>query len=484
MLLLLLRNRIIPLIFGCFTLAALSTESKAQSKVVADRIDQFVRSKMSKSLVPGMSLAVVYQDSILLSRGYGKTSANAPVTSETLFPIASLSKAFTATAILQLVEEGKIGLDEPVSKYIPSLKINDELAKRITISQLLNQTSGLSDKGFSEFTADKEPASQDEFISQMEKARVISNPGEKFQYHNPNFRLLAAVVESVSETRFSDYLNLHVFMPAGMNHTFGSSSTSQFYKGNESAKQGHIFCLGKPIAIEDPEWFVDGAAGIVSTADDMARWLMVQMNNGKSGNTTIITEHSLTAMWSRPENVQSRYGMGWFVRPDSSLYHSGILWTYSAEAIVDVKKEYGVIMMFNGGINPFVDYYSFLQGVDDILNEKDPEISSIPDWIFPACLFVIFLILCALVLRSIFSTRQWKIKYEHRARWRSLLYTGLRILPFALLVSLPLILTSVSGRVLSGYRIFLMAPDIIIELLIFSLLNLFLIGKRLFILFR
>ncbi|GAB3330031.1 serine hydrolase domain-containing protein [Larkinella ripae] len=457
-----------------FSLAVRAT--CAQS--VADKIDQYLQARLAKSSVPGLAIAVVHHDTLLLSKGYGSTGAATPVTATTPFAIASLSKAFTAMAVLQLVEAGRISLDAPVAQYVPSFTTADKRGRAITVRQLLHQTSGLADPVFPELAFRGQPASLDEATAQLKTARLVSKPGQQFHYHNPNYRLLATVVESVSREPFADYLQTHIFNPLQMTQTRDVPATKAFYTGADRIDEGHIFVLGQPIAIREPDWFVEGAAGMRSTANDMAHWLRLQLAHGRVGKTPLVSQHSMTLMHTSPANPSLHYGMGWLVRGDSSLYHSGILWTYSAEQLLLTKEGYGVVLLFNGGLNPYVDYNSFLRGVAGILAGQEPEMPALPDWVLPCSVGLVFLVGIGLAIRRFFRLPHWFERHRQRSVWRSWLLLLVRLLPLALFLLIPSLLTAISGRVLNWERIFLMMPDGVLGLGLVALVNLALVVTR------
>lgn len=469
-----IRPALVLLLSFCFSIRAIYAQS------VADKIDQYVQERLAKSSVPGLAIAVVYNNTLLLSKGYGVTGANTPVTANTPFAIASLSKAFTAMAIMQLVDAGRISLDAPVIQYLPAFATKDKRGLSITIRQVLHQTSGLADTGFPELAFHQQPASLDEATAQLKSARLISEPGNQFHYHNPNYRLLAKIVESVSHESFADYLQTHIFKPLQMRHTHDVSATKWFYTGSDRIDKGHIFVLGKPIAIREPDWFVDGAGGMRSTVNDMAHWLSLQLAHGRVDTTQLLSQQSMTLMHTPPAHKTSmHYGMGWIVRPDSSLYHSGILWTYSAEQLLLTKDGYGVVMLFNSGINPYIDYYSFLRGVADILAGQEPEVPTFPDWALPICVGLILVLFIGLAIRRLFRLTYWRQKYQQRPVWQSWLFLGVRLLPFVTLLLIPSLLTAISGRVLNWERICLMMPDVLVGLSLIALLNLIIVFTRL-----
>ncbi|MBD2702338.1 beta-lactamase family protein [Spirosoma sp. BT702] len=470
---------VLVLLFSC---SVFVHATYAQS--LTNKLDRYVQERLDKSSIPGLAIAVVHNDTLLFSKGYGKTSANVPVTSNTPFAIASLSKAFTAMAIMQLVEAGRISLDVPVVQYVPSFSTEDNRAKSITVRQLLHQTSGLADTGFPELAFRQQPATLDEAMARFNVARLVSEPGQQYHYHNPNYRLLAKIVEAVSHEPFAGYLQKHIFQPLHMTHTSDVSTTKSFYIGSDKIDHGHIFFLGKPVAVREPDWFIDGAAGMHSTVNDMGHWLSLQLAHGRVGDTQLLSRESMTLMHNPLPNISLHYGMGWIVRSDSSLYHSGILWTYSAEQILLTKDGYGVVMLFNSGINPYVDYNSFLRGVTDILAGQEPEIPTLPDWILPIGVGLILLLFIGLAIRRFFRINQWFQTYQQRPVWRSWFFLLVRLLPFVTFLLIPTLLTAISGRVLNWERIFLMMPDGVIGFGLIALLNLAIAVTRLVQIFR
>ncbi|GAB3698846.1 serine hydrolase domain-containing protein [Spirosoma flavus] len=446
---------------------------------LTNKIDSYVRARLDKSSVPGLAIAVVHNDTLLFTKGYGLTTTSYPVTPNTPFGIASLSKAFTAMAIMQLVDARKLSLDAPVVRYVPSFIIRDKRSQSITVRQLLHQTSGLADTGFPELAFRDQPATLDEATAQFKHARLVSEPGKQYHYHNPNYRLLAKIVESVSHEPFAFYLKKHIFQPLHMTHTGDVSTTASFYTGSEPMDNGHIFVLGKPISKREPDWFIDGAAGMRSTATDMAHWLSFQLANGRAGDTLLISQKSMAQMHTPPSGTAMHYGMGWILRSDSSLYHSGILWTYSAEQLLLTKEGYGVVMLFNSGINPYVDYHSFLRGVTDIISGHEPELPTLPEWILPIGVGFILLVFISLAIRQLFRFSYWRETYRQRPVWRSWLLLLIRLIPFITFLLIPTLLTAISGRVLNWERIFLMMPDGVLGFGLIAFLNLAIVVSRL-----
>ncbi len=169
-------------------------------------IDRLINEQIATQHIPGLALAVTQGDKILYAKGYGVASSSQPVTVQTQFFIASVSKSFTAVAVMQLVEAGKINLDTPVQTYLPEFTLTDpNTAAQITIRHLLNQVSGLSDWGFPE-SQRPQPTTLKQRVTSLNIARPVAVPGTEFHYFNPNYAILARVVEVVSQQPFSEYL--------------------------------------------------------------------------------------------------------------------------------------------------------------------------------------------------------------------------------------------------------------------------------------
>lgn len=442
----------------------------AQTDVKTAEIDHFVQSQMDTNNIPGLAVAIVHDNKIMYSKGYGTTGDGGPVTTDTLFPIASLSKSITAFAIMQLVEAGKISLDDLVADLIPAFTMDDPRGSKITVRQLLNQTSGLADTVFPEMAFRKQPNSLEESISRMKNVKLASDPGAKFHYHNPNYQILARVVEVVSKESFSVYLQRHIFTPLHMDHTIEAATTKQFVEADASHfSNGHIFVYGKPVVKKEPDWFVEGAAGNISTVKDMANWLMLQLNGGTYGGVRLLSDEGIKTMHSAPSGINSTYGMGWTVN-GSQIGHNGILWTYYADQVLMPDRGYGIVVLFNGGFNALVNYSSFTHGLSEILNGQHPEASFISAKTLEIGIGLLTVLTIIFGIRSFFRLNRWEKKYRKRDKWLSWLYILLTLILPVLFICLPQILTFIGGgRVLKWEQIFILMPSVFIWLMLASM---------------
>ncbi|MGM0867401.1 MAG: serine hydrolase domain-containing protein [Bacillota bacterium] len=444
---------------------ASAIEDRNKAEILAE-IDDYVKKNMEVNHISGASLAITYSDDVFYTQGYGAYSDGREMTSRTPFPIASLSKSMTALAVLQLADKGQIDLDAPYVSYFSDISPADNRVNSITIRNLLNQTSGLNDKVNPDITKSVQFQSLQEIKKSLDLVKLANDPSETYNYHNPNYQYLALLVEQISGQRFSDYLHDHIFAPFGMNDTFSVSTTQQINE-NPAIPQGHYLLLGKPISTAEPLWFIDGPAGVISTAEDMAKWMREQYDSQLLSPNLMEQYHAA--------GQRAPYGMGWLASNDNdwgqTISHSGIFWTYKAEETVYLDKQLGITMMFDTGITAFVDYSAFVRGIAQIMDGGKAEISSINSRNMEVAMI---LLMAGTILWGGYSLyRLKKNKNRLTAFRRKVIFASVRtLLPMLVLLFLPPILSMiVGGRVVSWDGIWMMMPSLIIWLIILALVN-------------
>jgi D-alanyl-D-alanine carboxypeptidase len=249
--------------------AAPSTQPTPLSAALQSKIDTDVRALLSAAHVTGATVAIVRGGTTVYARGYGlrDVAKSLPADAQTRYEIGSITKQFTAAAILQLKEAGKIDLDATVATYLPSISH----AKEITVRQLLTHTSGLADyvsiPNFETLAAN--PATFDQLMARISGAPLGFTPGAQFGYSNTNFLILGRIVELVSGQSWEAYVRQHLFAPAGMTDSATMAQESEL----ADMARGYVYAQGrsaesKPIA----ESWASSAGGIVSTAGDLQKW--------------------------------------------------------------------------------------------------------------------------------------------------------------------------------------------------------------------
>ncbi|MCG8462206.1 MAG: beta-lactamase family protein, partial [Holophagales bacterium] len=297
----------------------------AAAAVQDRKVDEYVSSVLAKQGLPGISVAVLENGKILIARGYGYASLElrAPATAQTLYGLGSISKQFTATAVMLLVEDGKADLDEPVSRYVPNLP---ESWAPVTIRHLLNHTSGIKEEtwegGFIEF--DRHEHDQYEVLKTA-FGPLEFIPGERWAYRNSAYRLLGMMIEEVSGDSVWDFQRRRIFEPAGMNATRDSAPKviiphrARGYGRSTFGPGGGPLFNREPVAASAA--FTEGA--LISSVLDMARW-DVALRTGK-----VLSSELLQEMWTPvvlSNGATYPYGLGWRLKPmngQATVSHGG-----------------------------------------------------------------------------------------------------------------------------------------------------------------
>ncbi len=283
------------------------------------RVDAFIESEMRDAGIPGVALAIVEGDRAVHLRGFGVAdSSGRAVTPQTPFPIASMSKTFTALAVMQLVEAGKVVLDAPVRTYIPWFDVgHDPRSAAITVRQLLTQRSGIPGDGDVEAfnDGDRSPAALEHNVRHFATSeRLVAAPGAEFHYTNANFDVLGHLVEVVSGESYETYLQRHVFTPLDMAHTYASVSEAR----GQGLAAGYYRWWGVPVETDTlpPGRASVPSAGLASSVEDLSHWLIAHLNAGRYRDRSLLTPDGLEQL-HRPvgSSAFEQYAMGWYVSP-------------------------------------------------------------------------------------------------------------------------------------------------------------------------
>jgi CubicO group peptidase (beta-lactamase class C family) len=268
-------------------------------------------------------VAVAREGSVIFAKAYGQAdrATGSAADADTVFRIGSISKTFTALAILQLEEKGLLRIDDPVRKYLPELP---SMADPVTIHHCLTHTSGLPNlPDGSQLVAETgavHPAA--EGFAAYKGEALKFRPGERFEYSNAGFAVLAAIVERVSGQSYEAYMQEHVFGPAGMAHTttVNSPPPPHLAVGYTVDERDHV-TVAAPIT-----YVTFGCGAVLSTANDLIAW------DRALDGTSLLTEASKQRMFTAEKDVggivstPSRYALGWFVQHDAGhevLWHGG-----------------------------------------------------------------------------------------------------------------------------------------------------------------
>ncbi|WP_291567216.1 MULTISPECIES: cyclic peptide export ABC transporter [unclassified Clostridium] len=354
---------------------SLGSDSYEISKLSEDdkvKIEKFIGKEMSKGKIPGMSVVIVKDDETIYQKGFGYSNIETKelVTGRTLFEIGSNSKAFTALGILKLEKDGLIKLDDEITKYIPWLKMKYQGSEvSITVEQLLYQTSGMPFK-----TIDKIPVSNadnalDETVKTLIDIELDSEPGKKFQYATINYDVLGLVIEKVTGMTYEKYIEENILKPMELNNTYMDRSDSMEKDMSKGYKIG--FLSARPY--DAPIYKGNKPAGyIISNAEDMAKWLKIQMgnfNNSKFDRELIEDSHKPNRRIA-PLADGASYGSGWFVyqKDGGEISHGGNNPNYSSFITFRPEDKVGIAVLGNMNSKYITD---ITQGINEILQGKD-----------------------------------------------------------------------------------------------------------------
>lgn len=291
---------------------------------------------------------VADQGKIIYRKAFGKANfqTNADFTPEIPSDLGSVTKQFTAMAIMMLAERNKLSYDDAISKYIPELSHSPHFSK-VTLRHLLTHTSGMPDYG--DLAIDDTGLSQKGLIAALlGKEDLLSRPGQKYRYSNPGYALLAIVVERVSGKSFANFLQQEIFTPVGMSSTFVYDSPQ---KRNTRAAVGYDE-FGQ---VDDAApTAIPGDGGIYSTVDDLFRWDQALYTNQLVRQSTLIAAFTPGVV----EEGSSTYGFGWNVAENGSdkyVWHTGSHAGFRAFIERRLASRTTVIMMTNKGNSKRMD---------------------------------------------------------------------------------------------------------------------------------
>ena len=344
-------------------LVAAPTPLAAQAKPDWAAFDRYVAKAAAEWRIPALAIAVVKDDSVVFAKGYGvlqKGSAQ-PADEHTRFAIGSTTKAMTAASLAMLVDEGKLKLDDPVTKYIPELQLYDPWATReLTIRDLLTHRSGLP--GTDLFWASNWNYSQADIIRRLRYIQPSASFRSQWQYHNVLYALNGVIIERVSGMPWEQFVKARIFAPLGMNET---EPLVSMITGKPNVAVPHAL-INDTVAIV-PVRSTDGVASagsVWSSVSDMAKWMQFVIDSGRVGNKRLIQQRTFAEMvtpqiqapmeeypalqLAKPDFFS--YGLGWFIqdyRGQQVWMHTGSINGLCAIIGIEPNKRLGVYVLEN-----------------------------------------------------------------------------------------------------------------------------------------
>ena len=315
-------------IFFCLALLitlVVTTHTFAQNSNGVDALDRYIESARQSWDVPGLSVVVVHDGKVLLSKGYGlrELGKNDPVDSQTLFGVMSTTKAMTAVAMGLLVDEGKVSWRDKVVKHLPDFRIGDPyITQELEVRDLFTHNSGLASTDFLWARTPELPS--DEAVRRMQYARPAYSFRGGFVYHNSMYLVAGKVIEKVSGIPWERFMTERVFGPLGMNNTHPTLDAAMKIANRSSA---HFKIKGKTAVI--PEMPIDSVApagSVWSNADDAGKWISYLISGKTADGKDLLKPSTLEEIF-KPQVILpsgfyptfslikpkwTTYGLGWF----------------------------------------------------------------------------------------------------------------------------------------------------------------------------
>ncbi len=327
------------------------------------QLDDYINEAMKDWEMPGFAVSIVKDDSVIFAKGYGlrEYGKEEKVDANTLFVIASCSKAFTTAALAILVDRGKIKWDDRVIDYLPDFQMYDPwVTNEFTIRDLVTHRSGLAT--FSgDFLWLGSNYDRKEVIRRARYLKPVSSFRSKYGYQNIMFITAAEIIETVTDTSWGDFIKNHFLNPLKMTNT---NTSYKELATTENKAKAHYRKNGEIKVYTDIQKDnAGGALGINSSVNDLAQWIRLQLNRGKIDSVVIFSEEQSKEMWSNQTALgEMNYGLGWFIRYRNGkkmLYHGGGMPGMISTVVLIPEENFGFAILSNmetGMVSAIRDY--------------------------------------------------------------------------------------------------------------------------------
>ena len=327
----------------------------------AREIERLAEGVVQQSRIPGMAMAIVQDGKVLSARGYGVVDSRnpQPVGPDTVFRIASLSKAFAGTLSAILVSEGAMSWDSPVSNQLPAFALRDlQGAQRLTVREILSHRVGL---GYNTYDRDLEADQPYPVLAEkLSQAPMTCSPGDCYAYQNIAFSLVGDLVFATTGDFYSHQVEKRLFHPLGM---YGATYGRDGLEASPSWARPHVRSGGKWLAVRPKETYyrIPPAAGVNASINDMAQWLIAQMGHRPDVLSPEVLNEIQTPQVSTPGEIRgggwrrerlksAYYGLGWRIYDYAGhtlVFHGGAVQGYRAVAAFLPDRDIGVVILWN-----------------------------------------------------------------------------------------------------------------------------------------
>ncbi|MGM0753379.1 MAG: serine hydrolase [Bacillota bacterium] len=374
-----MRKVLIAICLFCHIFFSFQFPARAENDSQIELLERFMNESIEEYGIPGASLAIIQNGELMFQQSWGEQRKGTPVTKDTLFTIGSISKPLTSLAIMRLVDDKMIELDQEIDRYLPDFHYNrNGFDKKITIRHLLTHSSGISSYDGLKI-ADRNLRGENAInvaVQNLNNVHLNYEPGEVYQYSAANYLLLGRIIENVTNQTFSEFMDDEIFSVIGMDRTVSNFESARVL----GYQPGYQSWFGKPM--KSRGFFDDSGAPygyMVSTTGDMSKFIKFLLDGGeilsKDSFDTYTSPH-----YHRKEDMY--YGLGWRISTevDNSYYfHGGETPDSRAELFINPQQGYGFILLTNK--NNFSEVLSTVrmrEGIKMIVEEgKSPEVQQL-----------------------------------------------------------------------------------------------------------
>jgi CubicO group peptidase (beta-lactamase class C family) len=417
------------------------------------RMDGVIRDGMQRSGMPGFAVGVVSGNDVVFARGYGDAGEGRRVTPQTPFLLGSTSKSFTALAAMQLVDAGRLDLNAPARQYVPEFRLADQrAADRITVRQVLQQTTGLPATAGGPIVRSAVDGTALEALQELQGTALAARPGAAFEYSNGNYVLAGLIIERASGEPYAQYVQRHIFTPLGMRHSYVALGAAK----RAGLATGHRYWFGLATA-HGPTFRagIQSAGYLISSAQDMSRYLAMYLNHGVTANgDRIVSRRGLETVlapgrpgelgaWS--DHADARYAMGWYVGgpwSEPAQLHPGRAPDSSALIAMFPRRDLAVVTLTNAanelslpGYPASVDRVE-RNAIDALIGDPIDTGTSLHRYYLYVDLIALAL-LAAIAWAIVRAARALRARTRPRHRWRAIAGVATRAAGGVLLVALP-----------------------------------------------
>lgn len=366
----------------CHSTFVRAEKEQVQYAEAITEIDQLIQAEMKKNDIQGVSVALVNENGIFWSKGYGYAdhAAKEQGTVQTLYRVGSVTKTFTALGIMMLVDRGLVELDAPIERYLPEFTIRSrfEDTKPITVRQLLTHHAGLMRDLYKDIRGTQPPAFNT-VVEALQESELAFPPDTRFGYSNIGYVLLGQLIENVSGKTYEAFLEEEIFQPLGMTRTDANYTVEHAGRIAKSYKMTGLIWK----RVRTVEQFIERdlpAGSMVSNVEDISKFLQMIFNEGKNqAGNPLLSQDALQEMFVNPyienELDYDSYGLGWEVNKSKIPYtelnirHGGTLTGYSSLVAALPNEKLGIVILYNAN-NAFSRHFIANKAMESLVRTK------------------------------------------------------------------------------------------------------------------